>query len=308
MILIVNLNASLDKKYTLNDLKKGSVLRALDVHNTAGGKGVHVANVLTILDEDNIVTGFLGGKTGEFIEDKLKESNINQDFVKIKGSTRECLAIMTDDLFQTEILEPGPTVTDEEQKNFLDKYNSLIKDCSMVVASGSVPKNVPKDFYKTLIEIARNENKKFLLDTSGELLKNGIEAKPFFIKPNKDEIEALTGRKVTNYEDAIKEIKEFHKKGIEFVVISLGGEGSVAGFNGNFYKVTIPKVTAVNPVGSGDSYVAGIALGLQRSLPIEDALKFASACGTANAVEEETGFVNKNTVEDLFNKITVTIL
>lgn len=308
MILVVNLNASLDKKYTLNNLEKGSVMRALDVHNTAGGKGIHVANVLNILNENYIVTGFLGGKTGEFIENKLKEYNINQDFVKIKGNTRECLAIITDDLVQTEILEPGPTVTNEEQKKFLNKYTSLIKDCNMVVASGSIPKNIPKDFYKKLIEIAKNENKKFLLDTSGELLKNGIEAKPFFIKPNKDEIEALTGRKIINSKDAIKEIKEFHKKGIEFVVISLGKEGSIAGFNGKFYKVTIPNVTAVNPVGSGDSYVAGIALGLQKSLPIEDVLKFASACGTANAVEEETGFVNKNIVEDLLNKITVTIL
>ncbi len=308
MILVVNLNASLDKKYTLNNLEKGSIMRALDVHNTPGGKGIHVANVLNILNENHIVTGFLGGKTGEFIENKLKEYNINQDFVKIKGNTRECLAIITDDLVQTEILEPGPTVTNEEQKKFLNKYTSLIKDCNMVVASGSIPRNIPKDFYKNLIEIAKNENKKFLLDTSGELLKNGIEAKPFFIKPNKDEIESLTGRKITNSKDAIKEIKEFHKKGIEFVVISLGEEGSIAGFNGKFYKVTIPNVTAVNTVGSGDSYVAGIALGLQKSLPIEDVLKFASACGTANAVEEETGFVNKNIVEDLLNKITVTIL
>ena len=106
----------------------------------------------------------------------------------------------------------------------------------------------------------------------------------------------------------IKEIKEFHKKGIELVVISLGKDGSIAGFNGKFYKVTVPKVNAVNPVGSGDSYVAGIALGLQKGFSIEDVLKYASACGTANAVEEETGFVNKEVVEELFNKITVDIL
>ena len=308
MILVLNLNASVDKKYKMNELNKGLVMRANSVHNTPGGKGIHVANVISILKEDCIATGFLGGKTGEFIEDKLKEYNINQDFIKIQGDTRECLAIITDDLVQTEILEPGPTVTNEEQKEFLNKYKTLIKDCNIIVASGSVPKNIPKDFYKTLIEIAKNENKKFLLDTSGELLENGIKAKPSFIKPNKDEIEALTGRKIVDAKDAIKEIKEFHKKGIELVVISLGKDGSIAGFNGKFYKVTVPKVNAVNPVGSGDSYVAGIALGLQKDFSIEDVLKYASACGTANAVEEETGFVNKEVVEELFNKITVDII
>ena len=305
MILVVNLNASVDKRYKISEVTKGSVMRASHVDNTPGGKGIHVANVVTILKEDCIATGFLGGKTGEFIEEKLNEYNIRQDFVKIQGDTRECIAIITDDLTQTEILEPGPEVKISEQDEFIKKYTELIKDSDIIVASGSLPRNIPKDFYGKLIKMANDLGKKFLLDTSGELLKEGIKAKPFFIKPNKDEIEALTGKKIENIEDAIAEIKEFHKQGIELVVISLGSNGSVAGYNNKFYKVNVPKVNAVNPVGSGDSYVGGIAVALQRGYNIEDMLKYASACGTANALEEETGFVNKNTVEDLFNQISI---
>lgn len=305
MILVVNLNASVDKRYKISEVTKGSVMRASHVDNTPGGKGIHVANVVTILKEDCIATGFLGGKTGEFIEEKLNEYNIRQDFVKIQGDTRECIAIITDDLTQTEILEPGPEVKISEQDEFIKKYTELIKDSDIIVASGSLPRNIPKDFYGKLIKMANDLGKKFLLDTSGDLLKEGIKAKPFFIKPNKDEIEALTGRKIESVEDAIAEIKEFHKQGIELVVISLGSDGSIAGYNNKFYKVNVPKVNAVNPVGSGDSYVGGIAVALQRGYNIEDMLKYASACGTANALEEETGFVNKNTVEDLFNKISI---
>lgn len=308
MILVVNLNASVDKRYKISEVTKGSVMRASHVDNTPGGKGIHVANVVTILKEDCIATGFLGGKTGEFIEEKLNEYNIRQDFVKIQGDTRECIAIITDDLTQTEILEPGPEVKISEQDEFIKKYTELIKDSDIIVASGSLPRNIPKDFYGKLIKMANDLGKKFLLDTSGDLLKEGIKAKPFFIKPNKDEIEALTGRKIESVEDAIAEIKEFHKQGIELVVISLGSDGSVAGYNNKFYKVNVPKVNAVNPVGSGDSYVGGIAVALQRGYNIEDMLKYASACGTANALEEETGFVNKNTVEDLFNQISINTL
>lgn len=308
MILVVNLNASVDKRYKISEVTKGSVMRASHVDNTPGGKGIHVANVVTILKEDCIATGFLGGKTGEFIEEKLNEYNIRQDFVKIQGDTRECIAIITDDLTQTEILEPGPEVKISEQDEFIKKYTELIKDSDIIVASGSLPRNIPKDFYGKLIKMANDLGKKFLLDTSGDLLKEGIKTKPFFIKPNKDEIEALTGRKIESVEDAISEIKEFHKQGIELVVISLGSDGSVAGYNNKFYKVNVPKVNAVNPVGSGDSYVGGIAVALQRGYNIEDMLKYASACGTANALEEETGFVNKNTVEDLFNQISINTL
>lgn len=305
MILVVNLNASVDKRYEIENVEKGQVMRARSVENTPGGKGLHVANVVTILKEACIVTGLLGGKSGEFIEDKLKDYGIQQEFVKINGDTRECLAFITDDLVQTEILEPGPEVSLKEQQAFLDRYMDLIKDASVVVASGSVPRNVPTNFYRQLIEIANYQGKKFLLDTSGNLLKEGIEGKPYFIKPNKDEIEALTGRKVECIEEAIREIKEFQAKGIKFVAISLGVQGSIAGYEGKFYKVKIPKVEAVNPVGSGDSYVAGIAVALKRGYNIEETLKFASACGTANAMEIETGFVTEYVVNDLFKQVTV---
>ena len=300
MILVVNLNASVDKRYEMKELEKGTVMRAFKVENTPGGKGIHVANVATILGEECIATGFLGGKTGEFIEEKLVEYNINSDFVKINGETRECLAIITEDLDQTEILERGPEVSMEEQNKFLLKYKELVKRSNIIVASGSVPRNIPKNFYGELISIANKNNKKFLLDTSGELLVEGIKSKPFFIKPNRDEIEALTGKRIETDEDAIEE-------GIEFVVISLGSKGSIAGYKGRFYKVNVPKIKAVNPVGSGDSYVGGVAVALERGYGIEDILRYASACGTANAMEEETGFVRKEVVEDLLKKITVTL-
>ncbi len=186
MILVINLNASVDKRYELNDIKKDTVMRARSVENTPGGKGLHVANVATILKEECITTGFLGGKSGEFIEERLKDYGIKQDFLKISGETRECLAFITDDLVQTEILEPGPEVSEEEQQKFLHKYIDLIKNASVVVASGSVPRNVPKNFYRKLIELANSQGKKFLLDTSGDLLKEGIEGKPYFIKPNRE--------------------------------------------------------------------------------------------------------------------------
>lgn len=306
MILVINLNASIDKKYEIENIEKGKVIRAKNVENTPGGKGLHVANVATILKEDCIATGLLGGKSGEFIEDKLKDYGIKQDFVKISGETRSCLAIISDDLVQTEILEPGPEVSEAELHSFLDKYIDLIKDSNVIVASGSIPRNVPTNYYRNLIELANAQGKIFLLDTSGDALKEGIKGRPYFIKPNKDEIESLTGRKISSTQETIEEIKRFQDQGIELVVISLGAEGSIAGYKGKFYKVRVPNVKAVNPVGSGDSYVAGISVGIERGYSIEDTLKLASACGTANAMEKETGFVKKSVVEELMKKVQVT--
>ena len=95
---------------------------------------------------------------------------------------------------------------------------------------------------------------------------------------------------------------------MELVAISLGAEGAVIGYKGVYYKVTVPKITAINPVGSGDSYVAGVAIGLERGYEIEDILMLASACGTANALEEETGSVKIDVVQDLLDKIVISII
>lgn len=308
MITVLNLNASIDKRYEIKDIEKGKVMRARSVENTAGGKGIHVANVATILGEDVLATGFLGGKTGEFIEDKLKDMGIKGDFSKVEGSTRECLAFITDDLEQTEVLEPGPCIKEEELKEFLIKYDDLLKKSSIISASGSVPKKVPKDIYKTLIEKARKEGKKFLLDTSGELLLKGIEAKPFFIKPNQDEIEMITGNKVSNEKEIIKEIKKLREMGIECVTVSLGKDGSLVGYKDKIYKVEVPKIKAINPVGSGDSFVGGFAVGLERGYNIKDTIALAAACGTANAIEEETGFLRKEVVDEIAKDIKISVI
>jgi tagatose 6-phosphate kinase len=305
VVLVINLNASMDKIYTVPDLKKGTVVRADSVQNTPGGKGMHVANVMTILHEPCIVTGFLGGKTGELITNKLEKYKIKNEFIKIAAETRSCIACMTPDGKQTEILEPGPVVSYVEQDCFIQMYQNCLEKVDIVVASGSLPSNVPINFYKILIEMANKCNKLFILDTSGEALRLGIEAKPFFIKPNKDEIEMLTGHKIASVEDAVPQIKEFLQKGIQFPIISLGENGSIAGYAGKVYQVTSPQLKAVNAVGSGDAYVAGIATGLQRKYDIIEVLRLASACGAANVLEKESGFVDDQKVKNLLKNIQI---
>jgi len=308
MILVLNLNASVDKRYTLQDFVKGEVQRADAVDNTPGGKGLHVANVDTILGENTLVTGWLGGKSGEFIAEHTKDYGIQGDFVPTAGETRSCLAIITADGAQTELLEPGPTITADELAAFRAKYKVLLQEADVVVASGSLPRGVPVNFYAELCRTAHALGKKFLLDTSGARLAAGIAAKPDFIKPNKDEIEALRGRPVKDEAAVVREVQAFLDDGIPLAVVSLGAAGSIAGCAEGLFRVTVPHIECRNPVGSGDSFVAGAAAGFARQLPLTDLLRLAAACGTANAMEEESGFVRRETVEALLPQITVTRL
>lgn len=306
MILVINLNASLDKKYDLTNLEKGTVMRARSVQNTPGGKGLHVAHVAAIMGADCIATGFLAGHNGDFIAEQVAQYGIRQDFIRVDtGETRCCLAFITADHAQTEVLEPGPDIPHVCIEAFLKKYDAYLDTVDMAAASGSLPGNVPDDFYSTLIVMAKRKHVKFFLDTSGTALRHGINATPYFIKPNEKEITAYTGRPVAGIEELAREIQGFLDNGIGVAAVSLGKRGALAGYQNRIYRITVPEIQAVNPVGSGDSFVGGFLAAAAQGCDTITALKMAAACGTANTMEKETAVVKKSAAVELMQQITV---
>lgn len=305
MILTITLNPSVDKRYNIKNFEKDNIFRTEEYQYTVGGKGLNVSKVVNILGEKVFATGFLGGYNGKFILDGLNKINIENKFVEINGENRSCLAIISDDGSQTEILERGPEINKNEMEEFLKIYDELLDKVNIVSASGSIPYGIENNIYSKLIEMAKKKNKIFILDTSGEALKKGIDAGPYLIKPNIDEISYLLGKEIKSLEDIIIGCREIQKKGIEIIIVSLGEEGSVVFKDKKIYKINIPNVKVSNPVGSGDAMIAGIVVGFIKELEFEEILKLGAACGTANAMEDETGKVDKKNIEILLKEIQI---
>jgi len=305
LILTITLNPSIDRRYTLEQFEKGEIFRAGDVQYTPGGKGLNVTRVIQSFQEPVIATGFLGGFSGKYILNELNKAGIDHNFIPINGETRSCLAIISDDGIQTEILESGPIINEEEMVRFKSLYKSFIKDYDIIVASGSLPRGLHADMYKELIRIGKTQGKRFILDSSGEALEYGIEASPFLVKPNKEELENLMERAINSEKDIIDGANYILNKGVNIVVVSLGKDGSMVFHENKIYRVRVPKIKAINPVGSGDAMIAGFAISLIRDYDFQHMLKFAAACGTANAMEAETGKVDRDNVKNIMNKIIV---
>ncbi|HHX67736.1 MAG: 1-phosphofructokinase [Miniphocaeibacter sp.] len=307
MIVTVTLNPSIDISYRLEEFLIDGVNRTNKVSKTPGGKGLNVTRVLKQLKADVLATGFLGGRTGEFLEDGLKELSINTKFLQVKGNTRNCIAILHEGK-QTEILESGEEISKEEQEEFFRLFEKIIEKASVVTISGSVPPGIASDYYEELLKIASRNNIKVILDTSGNSLKNIVlnsEIKPYCIKPNETEIKQIEGKEINTKKELIEYLKSKIFNEIELVVVTMGGEGALVKYKDEFYNVEIPKIKVVNPVGSGDSTVAGIAYGLENNLNIEETIKYAMTCGILNTMEEKTGFINVNEVENIKNQVKV---
>jgi len=285
MILTVTLNAAIDSIWKLENI--GSINRVgKDIPlRIAGGKGINVARIINRLGGNVLATGFIGGYTGEFIENKLREEKINHEFVHVKGESRECLTII-DPINKTEtvINGAGPKISSLEVEMFKHFFIKIIPKCKVICLSGSLPIGVPADIYEYLISLANKKNVPVILDASNDGLKKGILAKPFMVKPTIKEVEELLHtHNINSEDDIIKAAKYFLDEGAESVVISRGEKGAVMCNNQESWKIVSPKVKVINSVGSGDAFVGGFAVGITTGKSRFDALKWGTAAGAANA-------------------------
>ncbi|CAX00207.1 tagatose-6-phosphate kinase [Streptococcus equi subsp. zooepidemicus] len=307
MILTVTLNPSIDISYPLNRLTLDTVNRVDRTTKTAGGKGLNVTRVLAEAGQSVMATGFIGGKLGDFVIHQLQEQGISNQFFKIKGETRNCIAVLHEGM-QTEILEAGPYIDMDEAEGFLNHMSIIAKQFDVLTFSGSLPKGLTAHYYQDLITMARAYGSKVVLDCSGALLKAVLASKdkPTVIKPNLEELEDLIGQPVTlDEERLISLLSQPLFEGIEWIIVSLGAQGAFAKHHNRFYRVTIPKIEVVNPVGSGDATVAGIAWALAEGDDDETLLKKANVLGMLNAQETRTGHVNMAHFDELFDRIQV---
>ena len=179
MILTVTLNAAIDKRYVVNNFKTGEVNRVKECTYVPGGKGLNVSKPASIYGAEVTATGFVGGYAGAYIENALKPFGIKSAFYHVAAESRSCINIWDEvNKVQTEFLEPGFTLTEEDFAGFEEKFRNLVKEAKVVTMSGSVPKGLDGTAYQRLIKIVKEAGIPVILDTSGKLLEMGIEAAP----------------------------------------------------------------------------------------------------------------------------------
>ena len=307
MIATVTLNPAVDKTLTTSMAILGAVNRADSVVNVPGGKGINVAKVLKTFGYDVKALGFLGGYTGQKIEEYANEIGIKCCFTHIKGESRTSINVVSADGYVTEFLEPGPAISQEEIDAFLDNYRKEIEECDIVVLSGSTPVGIPSTFYADLISIASKMDKKVLLDSSGDNLKKGMYARPFMIKPNMKELESLMGRRLQGMQGVAIAATQIVEWGVPNVLVSMGKKGIVYAKEGEkapeVYYVPAPSVKAVNTVGSGDSAVAAFAMAIEKGLSPEETVKKCVAVSVANVLSIENGIISMASVHEIESKL-----
>lgn len=302
MILTVTLNTALDITYRIPSLRTGVTHRVSDVAERPGGKGVNVARVLAALGHEVTVTGFAGGTTGRVLRDRLTDvPQLTDALVRVSGTTRRTVVVVDERSgTTTRFNEPGPDITHAQWSAFQEVYEDLLGSASAVALCGSLPPGVPVGAYAHLIRTARAAGVPALLDTSGAALRRGVAGRPDILKPNAGELAELTGS-----HEPLRATQDARRRGARAVVASLGPQGLLAATPDARWHAAPPARLRGNPVGAGDSAVAGILSALVEQQPWPARLSRAVALSAATVLSPAAGEFDRTAYEEFLPGVTV---
>ncbi len=295
MIYTLTFNPAVDYYITVDDLKLGEVNRTKSEQIHFGGKGINVSLVLKEFGIQSVALGFVGGFTGDALENYLKQIGIDCDFVKIAGNTR-----INVKLNDTDINAAGPDISLQELQELYKKLEKL-KSGDFLVLSGSVPKSLPQNTYEAILEQLKDRNVNFVVDAEGDLLLDTLKYNPFLIKPNHHELGEIFGVEINDFDTALIYVKKLQDMGAKNVMVSLGEKGAVLiDGNGETYMKKAPKGEIISAVGAGDSAVAAFLAEYLNGANYKNCLKLAVAAGSATAFSN--GLATREKIEEIVKK------
>ena len=282
MIYTLTINPSLDYVMEMNELNVGQMNRSKNTYLLPGGKGINVSQVLRSLGIDNVAILPVAGFTGEKLLNLLSKKEMTYDALPLTtGDTRINVKVLAEE--ETELNAAGPEISEHEQNALMEKLTKLSQG-DYLILSGSVPRNLGDHFYAHIMEKLANKKVKIVVDTIGENFRNALTKKPFLVKPNKEELEALFDTKAHTPAELLNLAKEVQKMGAQNVLLSKGAEGAILLTESHeVYEAAAPKGEVVNTVGAGDSMVAGFLAGYIQTGDMEKSLKWGIAAGSASA-------------------------
>lgn len=300
MIYTLTFNPSIDYVMTCDNFNLGSVNRASSEDYYAGGKGINVSYILKELGYESKVWGFIAGFSGDEIERTLKKDGLNSAFIKLKeGFSRINVKLRGNR--ETEINGSGPVIGSDEIKELFDRMIQL-EDGDVLVLSGSIPSSLPNNVYQTILSVVSQKDVRVVVDAEKDLLMNCLKYRPFLIKPNQSELEALFNVRLYTTSEIIEYAKKLQDLGARNVIVSRGRHGAIL-LTEEKEILICPAASGevINSVGSGDSLVAGFLAGYLKTENYESALKLGVGAGSATAFSK--GLAKADKIEECYNQL-----
>lgn len=306
-IITLTLNPAFDSHCSVDTLAIHHENFATVTSTDAGGKGVNISRALTANGVKNRAVIITGSENEAVFLQSLADEGLDFSNISVSGRIRENLTVHEQNGKETRISFEG-FHCDKSSLEKVELAVGKVNSDTIITFTGSNPVGLTSKDVSLLLEKWKSLGAKIVIDSRSFSPADLTEFGPWLIKPNKDEAAAFAKREIETIEDAAKTALEFHNKGIENVIISLGGEGAVLCCNDGVFHAAAPKIAAVSTIGAGDSMIAGFVAAKADFPDTENALKQAVAFGSAACLQQGTRAPAPEDVSDLIQRIKVTKL
>lgn len=287
VIVCVAANPSIDKLFEVERLELGAIHRPTGFVQVAGGKGLNVVRAAHSLGADVRVAAILRGHAGKWIEEALQAEGIGGALVWTHGESRSSLSVADRERGDlTEFYEHGDETPASTWIELMEAVTGLIGSGDSLTISGSMPLGSALDGYRDLVREARAAGVRVALDADGEPLRLALEAGPDVVKVNATEASGLLGVATDDRDEALAaatKLRELAGGEGHAGIVTRGAEGVAvatpdgATLDGLLYE------RGRYPVGSGDAFLAGLVVGLDRGEAWDAAVRRALGSAAANA-------------------------
>lgn len=304
-ILTLTLNPAFDIHCGVEKFfpERENYMRSIRRH--IGGKGVNISRALHENGVDSTAFVVLGRQNCADFERELSACAVKYVPYYVNGRIRENITIHPADAPETRISFEGCHVSRGDTEKVFDMILPLCDEDTVFTFNGRMPAGLSVDDVAPFLEAVKAAGAHLAVDSGTFTMDDFIRVKPWLIKPNQEEISRCVGKEITTVEEALSAARDLHGKGIENVMVSMGGDGAVLACSEGGFAVSVPDVEVISTIGAGDSSVAGFCAAFAMGKEKSECLINAAAYGTAACMTAGTNPPKKEDVDRIRGDIVL---
>lgn len=266
---------------------------------TPGGVGRNISQNLALLGAESWLLTVVGDDFyGQSLLNQTRQAGVHiEKCLIVAGENTSSYLSLLDNTGEMLVAINDMYITEHLSAAFLAKHIDFIRDARVVV----VDCNISEDALGWLLTHA-GDTPVFVDPVSAwkcVKIRDWL-GQIHTLKPNRLEAETLSGITLAGRDDVVNVAEWFHTRGLQRLVLSMGGDGVYYSERGGVSGWSPPiKTQVVNVTGAGDAMMAGLAACWVAGFSFIDSVRFAQGCSSMALASEYT-----NNPDLSFSKVT----